>query len=330
MTEKRGTTKFVVMKQVVGKPQLRQEWEIERVFRENGPFFHVHTEPLKTGVIFMTDEERAIAMVYVAIAAMLAGVEVLAFALMSNHFHFILRGDEGRCRDFYARFSKMLGLYFSRHGRAGVLDTIGMPDPTPITSLKQLRDEIAYVIRNPLVARKDVNVFAYPWCSGFLYFNPMLSMIKQEAANALTLKEKRALTHSRDLPLPMGLTLVDGRAFPGSFVNYRLVESMFTDCRQYLFWVFKNVERQVETAIRLGEKPSLTDDEMLSTSLRLCKEDFGVNGPSKLTESQRFELAKKLRFDYHASNGQLSRFTGLLPAIVDALYPLSAKTSSSE
>lgn len=318
------------MKQLFGKPQLRQEWEIERVFRENGPFFHVHTEPLKTGVIFMTDEERAVAMIYVAIVAMLAGVEVLAFALMSNHFHFILRGDEGQCRDFYARFSKMLGLYFSRHGRAGVLDSIGMPVPTPISTLKQLRDEIAYVIRNPLVARKDVNVFAYPWCSGFLYFNPMLSMLRLKPASTLTLKEKRELTHSRDLPLPMGLTLVDGQVFPGSFVNYRLVESMFTDCRQYLFWVFKNVERQVETAIRLGEKPSLTDDEMLSTSLRLCKEDFGVNGPSKLTESQKFELAKKLRFDYYASNGQLSRFTGLPPATVDALYPLSAKTSSSE
>ncbi len=278
----------------------------------------------------MTDEEREVAMVYIAIAAMLAGVEVLAYALMSNHFHFIIRGNEGRCRDFYARSSKMLGLYFSRHGRAGVLDLIGRPDPTPITSLKQLRDEIAYVIRNPFVVRKDVHVFAYPWCSGFLYFNPMLSMIGQRPANELTVREKRELTHSRDLPLPMGLTLVDGQVFPGSFVNYRLVESMFTDCRQYLFWVFKNVERQVETAIRLGEKPSLTDEEMLSTSLRLCKEDFGVNGPSKLTESQRFELAKKLRFDYHASNGQLSRFTGLPPATVDALYPLSAKTSSSE
>ena len=66
-------------------PQVRNEWEIERLFRESGPFFHVHTEPLETGVIFMNDEERAVALVYVAIAAMLAGVEILAYALMSNH-----------------------------------------------------------------------------------------------------------------------------------------------------------------------------------------------------------------------------------------------------
>ena len=40
-------------------------------------------------MIFKNDVERAIALVYLAIAAVLSGVEVLAYALMSNHFHFI-------------------------------------------------------------------------------------------------------------------------------------------------------------------------------------------------------------------------------------------------
>jgi len=320
----------ISMKQYVGKPQARNEWELERLFQESGPFFHVHTEPLKTGVIFMTDEERMVAMVYFAIAAMLAGVEVLAFALMSNHFHFILRGQEGRCKSFYARFSKMLDLYFARHGRPGVLDPIRQPEPTPITTLKQLRDEIAYVIRNPFVVRRDVNPFAYTWCSGFLYFNPILSMLKQQPASALTLRQKRALTHSRDLPIPPGLTLVDGHVFPGSFVNYRLVESMFTDCRQFMFWVFKNVEALVETALRLGDKPSLPDDDILAVSLQLCKKEYGVKGPSYLTENQKHDLAKKLKYDYYASNGQVARFTGLPARTVDALFPLAAKNSSSK
>ena len=320
----------ISMKQYVGKPQVRNEWELERLFQESGPFFHVHTEPLKTGVIFMTDEERMVAMVYIAIAAMLAGVEVLAFALMNNHFHFILRGQEGRCKSFYARFSKMLDLYFSRHGRAGVLAPISQPDPTPITTLKQFRDEIAYVIRNPFVVRRDVNPFAYPWCSGFLYFNPILSMLKQQPASALTLRQKRALTHSRDLPIPPGLTLVDGHVFPGSFVNYRLVESMFTDCRQFMFWVFKNVEALVETALRLGEKPALPDDDILAVSLQLCKKEYGVKGPSYLTENQKYDLAKKLKYDYYASNGQVARFTGLPARTIDAFFPLSAKNSSSK
>lgn len=319
---------FIAMKQFAGMPQKRNEWELERLFRVEGPFFHLHTEPLESGVIFMSDEERSIALVYVAIAAMMAGVEVVAYALMSNHFHFILRGQEACCKDFFARLSVLLALYFSRHGRPGVLNPIGEPDPTPITTLKQFRDEIAYVIRNPFVVRKDVNLFAYPWCSGFLYFNPMLSMLVQQPADTLTIRERRALTHSRNLALPEGLTLVGGQVFPGSFVNYRLVESLFTDCRQFLFWVFKNVESQVETALRFGERPSLTDDEIISITFRLCKEDFGVKGPSSLTEQQKNSLAIRLKNDYYASNGQIARSTGLPPRSVDTLFPLAASSST--
>ena len=320
---------FVAMKKMTGVPQKRNEWELERLFREEGPFFHLHTEPLETDVIFLSDEERAIAMVYVAIAAECAGVEVLAFALMSNHFHFILRGSKARCRDFWTRFEAMLSLYFSRHGRPGVLDPVGEPDPTPVNTLKQLRDEIAYVIRNPFVVRKDVNLLAYPWCSGFLYFNPLLSLLEQRPVGTLTLRERRSLTRTRDAVLPTGLTLVGGQVFPGSFVNYRLVESMFTDCRQYLFWVFKNVEAQVQTALQYGEKPSLTDDEIISVTYRLCHDEYGVKGPSFLTEQQKQELAKRLKYDYYASNGQICRSTGLQPRTVDNLFPLAAKSSSS-
>ena len=321
---------FAAMKQMARLPQKRNEWELERLFREEGPFFHLHTEPLEAGVIFLSDEERAIALVYVAIAAECAGVEVLAYALMSNHFHFILRGQEARCKDFWARFKAMLSLYFSRHGRSGVLDPVGEPDPTPITTLKQFRDEIAYVIRNPFVVRKDVNPLAYPWCSGFLYFNPMLSLLEQRPVGTLTLREKRALTHTRDAVLPTGLTLVGGQVFPGSFVNYRLVESMFTDCRQFMFWVFKNVEAQVQTALQFGEKPSLTDDEIISVAYRLCHEEFGAKGPSFLTEPQKQDLAKRLKYDYYASNGQICRSIGLQPRAVDELFPLSAKPYSSK
>jgi len=321
---------FAVMKRMVGVPQRRNEWELERQFREGGPFFHLHTEPLKTGVIFLSDEERAVALVYVAIAAECAGVEVLAYALMSNHFHFILRGLEARCKDFFSRFRAMLSLYFSRHGRSRVLDPIDEPTPTPITTLKQFRDEIAYVIRNPFVVRKDVNLLAYPWCSGFLYFNPLLSLLEQRPVGSLTLREKRALTHTRDAALPAGLTLVGGRVFPGSFVNYRLVESMFTDCRQFMFWVFKNVEAQVQTALKFGGKPSLTDDEIISVTYRLCHEEYGAKGPSFLTEQQKHDLAKRLKYDYYASNGQICRGTGLQPRAVDELFPLAAKPSSSK
>ncbi len=321
---------FVSMKQIDGMPRMRNDWELEQVFREGGPFFHLHTEPLETGVIFMDDTERALALLYVAVAAAGAGVEVLAYALMSNHFHFILRGQGDRCRAFFDRFIGLLAVYFSRHGRPGALAGACELGITPITSLKQFRDEIAYVIRNPFVVRPDVNPLAYRWCSGFLYFNPTWAWIKTTPAAELTARAKRALIHSREVRLPDGLTLVDGMVYPGSFVNWQLVETLFGNARAFLAWVFKNVEAQVETAIRLGERPTLTDDDLLSVSLRICRNDFGVRGPSHLADEQKYTLAKRLKYDYHASNGQVSRFTGLPLRTVNALFPLSAKPPSTK
>ena len=321
---------FVPMKQVVGKPQMRKDWELERVFREEGPFWHLHTKPLETGVIFENDIDRAVALVYVAIASKTVGVDILAYALMSNHFHFILRGDEDKCRAFFGLVKARLSLYFSRHGRPRALKAVEDPDPTPITTLKQLQDEIAYVIRNPYVVRVDVNPLAWPWCSGFLYFNPLLDQIRVRPTSRLTLNEKRKLLKSRNVELPDGLTWVDGCVFPGSFVNYPLAELMFQNARQFTITVFKNVEAQVETALRLGERPAVNDDEMLSASLRLCRDDYGVKGPSHLSEEQKIDLARKLKYDYYASNGQVSRFTTLPVATVNTLYPLSAKPSSAK
>ena len=309
---------------------MRKDWELERVFREGEPFFHLHTKPLETGVIFENDIDRAIALVYIAIAARAVGVEILAYALMSNHFHFILQGSKEQCQAFFGFVKARLSLYFSRHGRPGSLKAIKDPEPTPITSLKQLQDEIAYVIRNPYVVRVDVNPLAYLWCSGFLYFNPLLDHIRTRPTSGLTVQEKRTLLRSHDVDLLEGLTWVDGCVFPGCFVNYRLAESMFRDARQFTLTVFKNVESQVETALRLGETPSVNDDEMLSASLRLCRNEYGVKGPSQLTEKQKIDLAKKLKFDYYASNGQISRFTTLPLDTVNALYPLSAKPSGTK
>ena len=321
---------FVSMKQIAGRPQMRKDWELERVFREGGPFFHLHTKPLETGVIFENDIDRAVALVYIAIAAKTVGVEILAYALMSNHFHFILQGSEDLCRAFFDMVLKRLTLYFSRHGRPGALKAVKMPDPTPITSLKQLQDEIAYVIRNPYVVRVDVNPLAWFWCSGFLYFNPLLALIQTHPTARMTMREKRALLQSHDVDIPDGLTWVDGCVFPGSFVNYGQVESMFRDARQFTATVFKNVESQVETALRLGERPVVNDDEMLSASLRLCRDEYGVKGPSHLTKEQKFDLARKLKFNYYASNGQVARFTTLPLDTVNTLYPLAVKPSGTK
>ncbi|MBO6032619.1 MAG: hypothetical protein J6Q22_14365 [Prevotella sp.] len=308
-------------------PTERQlEWMQEQLFRESGPFYHLSTKPLENGLIFECEEERRIALNLMAITAKEFQIDILAFALMSNHFHFIIRGELVDGLAFFKLLKKRLSNYFSRRGRSGVLDTVNVdPDTSAISSLTQLRNEIAYVIRNPYVARVDVNPFAYPGCSGFLYFNPLLSSLSSKSVTELSYKEKRNLTRMTNPILDTQFRTRDGMIAPESFVDYKLVEQLFPNARKFTWWVLKNVEAQVETSTRLGERPNLNDDELFITAQQLSRTQFGRDSVKELSLEQRKELGIQLKNKWGASNGQVARIAQLDQRTVDSLFPLTAK-----
>ncbi len=146
----------------------------ERAFREGGPFYHLYTKALETEVFFETDEDRKIAVNYLAIAVSVSNCKLLAYAIMTNHFHFILEGLQENVMDLFARFSAMMDNYFCYHGKSTIMRQAA-PGLTAINNLTQLRTEIAYVLRNPFVVMPDVNVFAFPgpavFCISTLFWN---------------------------------------------------------------------------------------------------------------------------------------------------------------
>ena len=217
-------------------PTERQiEWMQEQLFRESGPFYHLSTKPLENGLIFECDDERKVAINLIALLAKETHVDMLAFAIMSNHFHFIIKGELVDGIEFFRRLKKRLSNYFARRGRSGVLDMVDVnPDTPAISSLTQFRNEIAYVIRNPYVARTDVNLFAYPWCSGYLYFNPFLECLYSKKVNELSYKEKREITRATDPVLDPQFRIRDGIIAPESFVNYKLVEKLFPSAQRFV------------------------------------------------------------------------------------------------
>ena len=317
------------MEQYVKQPPMNEwqiEWMQERLFQESGPFYHLSTEPLKDGVIFENDEERKVAMNLIAITALEFHVDILAYALRSNHFHFIVKGKLIDGLSFFKQLKKRLSNYLSRRGRAGVLDSVQVdPDTPPIGSLSQLRNEIAYVIRNPYVVRFDVNPLAFPWCSGFLYFNPLLPSLRTKEPKELTYKEKREITRSPNPELDSRFRIRDGMIAPESFVNYKLVEKLFPNAGKFVWWVLRNVEAHHETATKMGERPNLNDDELFATAQKICRSEFRFDGTKELPERYRKDLAIILKNKYSASNGQVARIAKLDPRIVDDMFPLTSK-----
>ena len=296
----------------------------EQLFKESGPIYHLCTKPLKTDILFHNLEEKSLSLNYIAIAAKKTGIIILAYSIMSNHLHFILRGTESVVLEFFAQLKSMLSVYYRTHKRPKLMDSVE-PGLTLIESLRQLRQEIAYVIRKAFVVSKDVNVFNDPWSTGYLYFNPML--IKDGIpASSLTIRGIRAFTRSRTITeVDSSIYIKDGVACPWSYVDYELTMRYYDDVRQYIFSVVKNVEGQVEVALRYGEIPTICDDELYPVYYRIVTEKYGNIKPSTLDMQQRKALSLILKKDYFSSNAQISRMTGLPPSEVDTMFPLSAK-----
>ena len=86
----------------------------EQLFRESGPYYHLHTKPLEKGLIFQEEEERKVAINFIAIIAKEVNVDILALALMNNHFHFIIRGEKVDVLEFFRRLKKRLAYFLAR------------------------------------------------------------------------------------------------------------------------------------------------------------------------------------------------------------------------
>ena len=317
------------MEQYVKYPPMTErqsEMMQEQLFRDSGPFYHLSTLPLENGIIFECNEERKVALNMIAITAREIHLDILAFALMSNHFHFIVRGELVDGLAFFRRLKKRLSNYFARRGRAGILNTVDVdPDTPAIESLTQLRNEIAYVIRNPYVARPDVNPFAWPWCSGYLYFNPLLSILTSKTPEELNFKEKRAISRTTNPDLDPSFRVRNGMIVPESFVNYRLVERLFPNARKFTWWVMRNLEAQHEVATRMSEQPNLNDDELFVTAQQIARKEFSYNSVKEMPYQQRKQLGVLLKNKWGASNGQVARIAHLDQQTVDNMFPLAAK-----
>ena len=143
-------------------------------------------------------------------------------------------------------------------------------------------------------------------------------------ASALKGRSLREFTKSRGtVEIDPRIHIKDGVAQAWSFVDYRKAESFYDNARQFVNSVLKNVEAQVETALRYGEDPSLSDEEMWPLVFGLCRGKFQAEKPSILEATDKKKLAILLKNQYHSSNKQLARLTGLLLKDVDAMFPLA-------
>ena len=297
-----------------------KERACEKIFNENGPFWHIYTDGSVMNNIFSNNEDLREGMTALAVCAILFDkAELITFELMNNHVHLIMKGTSEDCLEFFEMFKKRLKRWAQRKGltidwnkfEAHILS---------IETLKDLRNEIIYSNRNAYVANRDYTPFSYPWGGGWAYFNPVIDLLPVASVRELGCTKVRELTHYRDVSEIAAIKFVGDVPFIPSFCRVDIGQCIFQDARSYFHALTRNAEAYSQIASRLKDTVFLTDDEMYVVASK-CAEEICSTKLRMLTPDQKIQLARKLHYDYNASNSQLRRILNLDIDILSELFP---------
>lgn len=268
-------------------------------------FWLVTTEHLKDGLWFKDEEDFRVGMNYVAILAATSSVQIMAFALMSNHVHFVVGCNQEDASVFIINFKKIYSQYFAnKYSQKGLLHHNGLHFKELIIGDESFERAVAYVQMNPVAANICLNPAGYPWGTGDSFFRAIPP--KGKRIGEFSLRAVARIIHSRVL-LPKNYLIDDnGVVNPYSYVNVRFVESVFRNPGRMNYFLNNSSKAKL-----LKETPSFNDQIILLAIKSLCISLFRKHNLSELNESQQAEILKQIRYRFSADPNQIARVTGI-------------------
>ena len=104
--------------------------------------------------------------------------------------------------------------------------------------------------------------------------------------------------------------LPDGMIWPGSFVNFTVMERQFNSVQDYQFCLNKRVEEDINQEMR-ASAVSLPDGEIAARARQMAGKLFGENRMLHLTVQQRLSLARILKKETGTTAKQVARVVHL-------------------
>lgn len=269
----------------------------------------VSTDHLIKGVWFRNDQDYKVGMNYVAIIAITSGITVLAFILMSNHVHLLLQCSREEAERFINEFKRRYSEYLNRRYGTDDFLRLNKIDVRPVfLEDESLEKAFAYILMNCVAANICLTANDYPWSSAGIYFN--LNTPRGVRFGDLPITTRRRLLHSR-AEIPDGVLIgEDGYILPGSYIPVKFVESVFkTPKRMNYFLLSSSKAKRVLEAE--GGLPAFTDNTIMSAIPDLCRSLFRRSGADELSEKEKAELIKQVKYRFGADVYQISRVLGM-------------------
>ena len=148
----------------------------------------------------------------------------------------------------------------------------------------------------------------------------MIDLLPVVSVTELGARKVRDLTHYRCVEEIASLKFVGDVPFIPSFCRVDIGQSVFQDARSYFHSLTRNSEAFSQIASRLKDSVFLTDDEMFMIAARYAETTYAQK-LLMLTPDQKLDLARKLHFEYNATNQQLRRILKLDIPILNELFP---------
>lgn len=274
-------------------------------------------------MIFKTRSDYVAGMNAIPVYILNYDVAVLAFCLMSNHVHFVVRGQENSCVKFIRHYRKRLAVIAGTAREDVRMAGICMKR---ITDADYLMRVIGYVLRNPVNAGQKVMPSHYEWCSASLYFRGHHQALPVgQTVNSLNYRERRRLLGSHAVDVPEYYTLSpEGMIYPECYVDIEAVERLFQNPGRLLYRLSRNddAELELDMTSAILRQVHYRDEELAGSVLGICREEFRCASVRDLTIEQRYILAGILRKRYGTGFKQMARLTGTDPVVLKKVLNL--------
>ncbi len=270
----------------------------------------VTTDHLEDGLWFPKESDFIAGMNLVAALAAEFPVFILAFILMSNHVHFVLMATRTDAERFINEYKRRHSKYLNKkYGIEKLLKDNGV-DVRLIPSGDEAPEKaIAYVQMNAVAANICIHSTQYPWGSGNVFFNP--SLAKGTRLDALSERARIRILHSKTR-MPGHWLLGDGEyILPQSFVRIDYVENLYRTPKRMDYFLRTSSKAKQRLKSKEDSMPSFKDQIVLSAIPDLCWGLFQKQDLRELSDSQKSELLRQLKFRFSSNVHQLARVTGL-------------------
>lgn len=270
----------------------------------------VTTDHLEEGLWFREEQDFKVGMNYVAAVTADIPVSMLAFILMSNHVHFVQMGTRENTEAFINEFKRRYSKYLQyRYGSAKLLKQ-NHADIRQIPFESEAAGRaVAYVLMNCVAANICSHPTQYPWGSGAVYFNA--TSPKGVRVDSLSRRERFRLMHSKTGLPGHWLVGEEGYILPASYIKTDFVEHIFRKPSRMEFFLRSSSKARRRLESDSEAHASFKDQTLLLALPELCQALYGKSSFRELSEEQKTEVLRQLRFRFSSNVHQLARIVGL-------------------